>query len=49
MALPLGAELLNLSVDTSGGMASEALVLVWVISRGGRVVECGYVDSAAST
>ena len=49
VASRLGAELLNVSVDTSGGMASEAVQLVRAISDEGARWSAGTWTSAAIT
>ena len=49
VASRLGAELLNMSLDTSGGMASEAFELVRAISDEGARWSGGTWNSAAIT
>ena len=49
VAARLGAELLNVSVDTSGGMASEALQLIQAVSEEGERWSAGTWTSAAIT
>jgi hypothetical protein len=49
VAARLGAELLNVSVDTSGGMASEALRLIQAVSEEGERWSAGTWTSAAIT
>ena len=49
MASRLGAELLNMCVDTSGGMASDALKLMQAVGEEGERWSAGTWTSAAIT